>query len=57
MESKPGHSSIKQKTRNIPYHLQNYFERKINKLIFSGHLKKCRTRLFLKPGSNDREDR
>ena len=37
---KPGHLPLKQKARPIPYHLQNYVEKELNKLNKSGHLEK-----------------
>ena len=40
IQLKPGHPPIKQKTRNKPYHLQNYLEKEKNKQFHSGHLEK-----------------
>ena len=40
IQLKPSHIPIKQKTRLIPFHIQNYFEKEINKQNKSGHLEK-----------------
>ena len=40
IQLKPGHQPIKQKARPVPLHLQNDVERKLERLIKSGHLEK-----------------
>ena len=40
MQLQPGQSPIRQKTKTIPYLLQSYVEKQINKITQSGHLEK-----------------
>ena len=55
----PGHPPIKQKTRTIPYYLQSYVEKQINKLLQSRHSEKttkCGRGLVFLSGRNNRDD-
>ena len=60
IQLKPGDRPIKQKPRPIPYHLQSYVEKKTKQIISIRAPRKntkCRRRLFLISGSNNREER